>query len=95
MHQTLIDKFLLIIPTTISHHFDKIKQMKNISIEKAIETSILNFLKEINAQYLVIVHISTLLTRHDDTNVKLKINLEMYIYVEKIRVVYCIYVERN
>lgn len=43
MHQTLIDKFLFIIPTTISHHFDKIKQMKNISIEKAIETSILNF----------------------------------------------------
>lgn len=56
MHQTLIDKFLFIIPTTISHHFDKIKQMKNISIEKAIETSILNFLKEINAQYLVIVN---------------------------------------
>lgn len=55
MQQTLIDKFLFIVPTTISDHFDEIKQLKNISIEKTIETSILNFLKEINAQYLVIV----------------------------------------
>lgn len=55
MQQTLIDKFLFIVPTTISDHLDEIKQLKNISIEKTIETSILNFLKEINAQYLVIV----------------------------------------
>lgn len=95
MQETLIDKFLFIIPTTISDHFDEIKQLKNISIEKTIERNILNFMKEINAQYLVIVHISTLLTRHDGTDVKSKINLEMYIYVEKVRVVYCIYVERN
>lgn len=95
MQETLIDKFLFIIPTTISDHFDEIKQLKNISIEKTIETSTLNCLKEINTQYLVIVHISTVLTRHDDTDVKLKINPEMYIYVEKIRVVYCIYVEGN
>lgn len=81
MQETLIDKFLFIILTTISDHFDEIKQLKNISIEKTIEIGILNFLKEINAQYLVIVHISTLLTRHDGTDVKLKINLKMYIHM--------------
>lgn len=97
MQQTLIDKFLFIVPTTISDHFDEIKQLKNISIEKTIETSILNFFErnKCTVSRDSMVHICTLLTRHDDTDVKLKINPEMYIYVEKIRVVYCIYIERN
>lgn len=105
MQETLIDKFLFIVPTTISDHFDEIKQLKNISIEKTIETSfwillfwiILNFFErnKCTVSRDSMVHICTLLTRHDDTDVKLKINPEMYIYVEKIRVVYCIYVERN
>lgn len=67
MQQTLIDKFLFIVPTTISDHFDEIKQLKNISIEKTIETSILNFFErnKCTVSRDSMVHICTLLTRHD------------------------------
>lgn len=67
MQQTLIDKFLFIVPTIISDHFDEIKQLKNISIEKTIETSILNFFErnKCTVSRDSMVHICTLLTRHD------------------------------